>query len=477
MNPGGGRIVIVDSDYECLGSLARVLRDRQHHVVLATDGRSGLSRAVELGADVVLLAEDVPVLDAQTFLEVLRDNPRTSSARTFLLRREGARYRSPIDEHIEPIWKPFQAEEVAARIAEAIFERRKLAPAAELRGELGPSTVVELLHAIEASRRTGQLRIDAEGGEASLFFAEGCLVEALVGRANGDKALQRILSLASGRYVFVPDVRSPRIGFESKTSALVQEALARLEEEARLRAMFPADAGQLTLLRLPERLSPLAAAVTSRLSEPRTLRELLDVLPSPDVEVLRAVQELLETGCLRFARELPSLRLLSEEDLAAFRSAATRLRRPGFKGPLRLAVLADSGDGLRRFIRALGAIREFVPAAAAEAALSPIPLGAFGSIRFEGIEVELFALPPEPTLWPLSRAMLAPLTRVLVLEPSADLVPMLRALDLRMVTAPPGWDRPSGTLATLRAAFGRLARNPSTAQDEVASPPDARFSR
>ena len=80
-----GRVLIVDNDYDALGALAKAIRERGHQVVLAADGRQGLQRAVEVTPDVVLVDWKVSALDVRTFLEVLRDNPRTGGAQAFVM--------------------------------------------------------------------------------------------------------------------------------------------------------------------------------------------------------------------------------------------------------------------------------------------------------------------------------------------------------------------------------------------------------
>ena len=120
-----GRVLVVDADYNTLGTLARALRARGHHVTLCTDGRTGLQRAVESAPDVVLVDRDISVVDAQTFLDVLRDNPRTTSAHAFVLSESGKASGS-LDSRCEVLVKPFHVAEVVARI-EAVLRVRACA--------------------------------------------------------------------------------------------------------------------------------------------------------------------------------------------------------------------------------------------------------------------------------------------------------------------------------------------------------------
>ena len=104
-----GRVLVVDGNYDTLVALATALRARDHHVALATDGRSGLQHAVETSAEVVLVDRDLPVLDVRTFLEVLRDNPRTADAHVFIMGEGDPSRLSAIDALAEPDSKMVQA--------------------------------------------------------------------------------------------------------------------------------------------------------------------------------------------------------------------------------------------------------------------------------------------------------------------------------------------------------------------------------
>ncbi len=130
------RVLVVDEDWDTLDLLARILREQGHQVALATDGQSGLKRAVEIAAEVVLVDRNVTILDIRTFLDVLTDNPRTADAHVFVLGRGDRSELGALHARAEPIVKPFHAEEVAARVLDVIRARREPARAAELEGDL-----------------------------------------------------------------------------------------------------------------------------------------------------------------------------------------------------------------------------------------------------------------------------------------------------------------------------------------------------
>ncbi len=457
-----GRVLIVDGDWDTLGALADALRGRGHTVVLATDGRTGLARAVETSPEVVLVDRDIPVVDVRTFLEVLRDNPRTSEAHTFVMGRGDLARIATIDARAEPIVKPFQTAEVAARVERVLAARAAPAREPELRGDLGQVALFDLLQVFSANRRTGALRVETGVASAEVRVHEGRIVDALFGAAVGEKALFRALAITTGQFVFSPGVRSPRERIDAPTEHLLIEAARQGDEVARFRGQLPGGGATLGRAFFPERCSAAARELLEHLEEPRAIDELLDLLPATDLEVLRALSELLAVGALIVLDARGERVALCDADAAiTLRAAALRLRRPGLGGTPRLAILASRATDVARFARALAQVDGFVAAAAPVAGAGTGALGRLGTVKLDGVELELFVLPVEAPLRPLWAPFLAPTLAALRLartdEPlSSDALELLRSLGVTVLDAPHGWHEPRGAALALRAALGAV---------------------
>ena len=239
----GRRVLVVDPDYDALAALAGALRARGMEVILAADGRTGLDRAVLSAPDVILVDVAVPLVDIRTFLEVVKGNPRTSTVPIFVM-GEGDIRRLPFPEAREGAFgKPFQVDEVAARI-EAVLAgravaRESLAPDLQVRGDLAQVPLADILQVFSMNRRTGTflLKFDSSAGEVAL--REGELVDARFGPASGMKALVRMLREVGGQFQFVPD-RAPSKGtLSGSTEALLVEGLRQNDELARLAPELP----------------------------------------------------------------------------------------------------------------------------------------------------------------------------------------------------------------------------------------------
>jgi DNA-binding response OmpR family regulator len=450
-------VLVVDADYNTLGTLARALRARGHHVTLCTDGRTGLQRAVESAPDVVLVDRDVSVVDAETFLEVLRDNPRTTSAHAFVLSATEPTV-GKFEARSEVLLKPFHVAEVVARI-EAVMRLQK-APRREpeLRGDLEQVALFDLLQVFSVNRRTGTLRVETLGASGEIAVRDGRIVDCVFRGVRGEKALYRLLASRRGQFVFIPGSLSGQTSIDASTDMLMMEAVRQADELAELSTNMPSLGAQIALARRPSgALSPLATRILEHLGdETRSVDELCDAFPEGDLDVMKGLKELLETNTLVVldgGRE--PTKLCEEDEVVVLRAAALKMRSPGQEAPGRLAVIAGGGQALGRFVRALSAIDGFIAEAARPESLGDGSLGAIGTLRVGGVEIELFAVPADPQFRPLWGAFLTHARAAIWLRGEVDVEAreLLRGLRLDFVPASEGFEHPQGAAQTLRAAL------------------------
>jgi CheY-like chemotaxis protein len=452
-----GRVLVVDADYNTLGTLARALRARGHHVTLCTDGRTGLQRAVESAPDIVLVDRDISVVDAQTFLDVLRDNPRTTSAHAFILSATEPTVGS-LDARSEVLVKPFHVAEVVARIEAVLRHARAPKREPELRGDLEQVALFDLLQVFSVNRRSGVLRVETLGASGEISVREGRIVDCIYRGVRGEKALYRLLASRRGQFVFMPGAASGQVSIEASTDMLMMEAVRQADELSELAATMPSLGAQIAMARKPSGdVSKLAMRVIEHLGEDtRSIDELCDAFTESDLDVMRGLKELLTTNTLVVldgGRE--PTKLCEEEEVVVLRAAALRLRPAGQEAAGRLGVLCGSSAQLTRFARALSAIDGFVAEAARPEPLGKSNLGSMGTLRVGGVEIELFAVPTDPGLRPLWGAFLTHVRAAIWLgeAPDGEAQDLLKGLRIDFALADEGVEHPQGAAQTLRAAL------------------------
>ncbi len=446
-----GRVLVVDEDYDTLDLLAEAMRRHGHRVVLATDGRSGLAHAVEMQAEVVLVDRDVRVLDVRTFVDVLTENPRTQGAHVFVLGKGDPSELSALEPRGEPIVKPFHAEEVAARVDEVVRARREPTSGPELEGELEQVGAFDLLQVFAQSRRTGLLRIEGAALSGEIYVRDGRVVSARSNVVVAEKALFRLLALSEGQFVFVPGRLADKERIDASTDHLLMEAVRRTDERATLEVELPSPSTVLAPKPGPSASpkDPLAAAILDALDAPKTFGEILDERPELDLEVMRAVALLLRDETLQVLQPGVRVRLCEPEEEPVVRGAMVRMRRPGVEGAGRLGV-TGSAAAVSRFHRALGGLEEFFDAPEPPTPAGSGLFGLLGRLRLGGVELEVFALPSDPSLRPWWAAYLTQGRAVLALESVEG-----GDGELRIIEAEAVWDTPAGATEILRAVLAR----------------------
>jgi DNA-binding response OmpR family regulator len=429
------KILIADPDPAVVRALAPALRQRGYQVHAARDGSRALQIAILRFPDLVLFDERCPLLDARTFIRILRTNPRTERIPVVLSGDAMDPDRSRLGTYLR---KPFNQDEVLGRI-EQIFRRVEAAKAVsgesrEIEGNLAQIPLVDLLQILAVNRKTGRLGVEREGERAEILLDEGRVVDARMGAAVGEKALYRLLTLREGQFAFVPGPSGAEERIERKVEELVLEGLRQADEVARLLPSLPGP-GELVELtvhpsEIPPGLHPITEEVVALLDEPRLLDDVVDRCRATDLEAMRAVLALLERGYARRAEGLAPEReaapLLGAHELHALRARIARGRSSGAQ-TIGKVVLAGGGPLARKAALArFQTVPGFEPEPEAELAAG---FGTLGRLSLgDGVRVDVAAVPGERAMRPLWRPFAAGAIGALVLLPADGLEPLLAEL-------------------------------------------------
>ena len=149
------RVLVAEDDPSTLAMIDMALQDAGYSCVLATDGRAALEQARATRPDLVLLDVGMPVMTGDEVHRELRRDPRTRYIPVVFVTAKrttgdmAARLRNGADDYVA---KPFDIDELVARIASALrraAELRSLNPLSGLPGN------VTISHEIEARLADG----------------------------------------------------------------------------------------------------------------------------------------------------------------------------------------------------------------------------------------------------------------------------------------------------------------------------------
>lgn len=224
-------------------------------VIEAKNGLEALRKLEELDfhVDFVLTDWNMPAMDGVTFVRELRKIEKGRRLPVIVVSSEGEEdkiataFQAGANSYVT---KPFKKEVLARKIQSvqsvaALPDAAKTnggnpndsasrgsASGAALSGDLSALGFAELVQFLNFSRKTGELIVKPEAGEAGVSFGEGDVKDAWIGRFASEEAFFSIARLRKGRFEFHEGrpPRSPRI--KQGTLALLMEAMRLVDEAA-----------------------------------------------------------------------------------------------------------------------------------------------------------------------------------------------------------------------------------------------------
>jgi DNA-binding response OmpR family regulator/tetratricopeptide (TPR) repeat protein len=170
-------------------------------------------------------------------------------------------------------------------------------------GQLADMAIVDLMQTIEISRKSGTIEFETDLGPATVWFRDGRLVDAQMGRLQADAAVSRLLGLSDGRFEveFKSISRVPTI--EESTQSLLMEGMRRVDEWGRLlEGLPPLDHVLIVDTDLAAKsdgeLTPKEQTILRRFNAKRTIIQAIDDSGLDDLEALEIVSELYFKGLL-----------------------------------------------------------------------------------------------------------------------------------------------------------------------------------
>jgi hypothetical protein len=421
-------VLLIEPDVDTMGKLAEELRARGMVVSLAGDLGAAVERARVQRPHVLFVADSL--VRAASADDLFTREPEFAAIPRVVLLHEG-------------IGDPDHAtyEDVERLVARALEVKARSTPPetsqGELRGDLGQVPLVDLLQLFVMNRRTGVLIVSTPAGAGELRVADGEVLDAIYRRLEGEKAFYRLLSERVGTFSFQPGSPPAIARLTKGTSTLLMESMRHKDEVARIRDELGDRASYVVGGEpLLEEADRNARDVYDALSAPRSLDDLLDEVPAPDLEVLQTLLSMLASGVVRRVDGAGGhVTIAPPEQMPVLRALAGRLAREGFAPPARFAVASTP-----RRIQALAGSLLRVTGASAPA--EPIP-GApiphdLGVLRLgDAVELGVLGVPVvdafAPT-WSLALPGVLVLVRLdETMSPTLDAV--CRAFELRVLSA------------------------------------------
>ncbi len=293
------------------------LKKAGFQVTTAIHGREALEKVQVSPPDLVLSETRMPELDGFDLCRLIKGDERyrhipfvfLTSQKTVESKVKGLETGAE-----DYLTKPIYIKEVVTRarmilqkVEKERFERKE--SKAGFTGSLSDMGVVDLVQTFELGRKTGAITLLGDRSGA-VYFRDGRVIDAELGRLTGESAFYRMLNTFEGSFEvsFVPLDRADRI--EVSTQALLLEGMRRLDEWSRmleqlppLESVFELDYAQLAdrLAEIPDEVNGLLRLFDGR----RSLSRVVDDSDFDDLAALGVVSKLYFEGLIREAASAP----------------------------------------------------------------------------------------------------------------------------------------------------------------------------
>src|SRR5690349_14249800 len=280
-------------------------------VTTAIHGKDALEKVQISPPDLVLADTKMPEMDGFELCKVVKGDDRFKHIPfVFLTNQKSVEFKVKGLElgGDDYLTKPIYIKEIVTRVkmilAKAEKERiEKKETKAGFAGSLADMGVVDLVQTFEIGRKTGTIKLEGDR-TGVIFFKEGKVTDAELGRLKGENAFYRMLNTFEGKFEvsFVPVERPERI--EVSTQGLLMEGMRRLDEWGRMLEQLPPleTVFEIDYRQLAERLSEIPDEVNGLLrlfDGRRSLARVVDDSDFEDLAALGIISKLYFEGLIR----------------------------------------------------------------------------------------------------------------------------------------------------------------------------------
>jgi DNA-binding response OmpR family regulator len=314
------KLLLVDADPRSVRVLEVSLRKAGYSVTTAADGLDALAKIESLTPDLILSDTRLPKLDGYTLVRKLKERVEWAGIPVVFLTSQKS-----IEDKIrglelgveDYLTKPIFVRELIARVNLLLARRTQeniaanrstLTGRTRFAGSTQDMAVVDLLQTFEVSRKSGVVHLRSGAQEGHIYFREGKIIDAELGRLRGEEAIYRALiwNEANFEVEFKAIANEDIIG--GSTQAILMEGMRRVDEWGRLceqlpplTSVFEIDHAQLLerLNEIPDELNGILKLFDGK----RTLADVVDDSPFEDLSTLSTVTKLYFEGLLVLKQE------------------------------------------------------------------------------------------------------------------------------------------------------------------------------
>src|SRR3954468_18294096 len=308
-------LLLVDGDTKSLRVLEVSLKKAGFNVTTAVNGADALAKVETSAPDLIISDTKMAEMDGFELVERLKQNVDWAAIPFIFLTSQ-----SDVEDKIrglelgveDYLTKPIYIKEIVTRVKILLQKKQRVAledgnkreSRTKFAGQLVDMAVVDLIQTIEISRKSGVIHFKhADGKRAAIYFRNGKVIDAELGRLSGEAAVYRLLVWTDGDFeVEFKNVRRKDV-IELSSQGLLMEGMRRVDEWGRLceqlpplETVFEVDYRELAerLAEIPDEINGILRLFDGR----RTLMHVVDDCDFADLEALNVVSKLYFEGLI-----------------------------------------------------------------------------------------------------------------------------------------------------------------------------------
>ncbi|HEX2574259.1 MAG TPA: response regulator [Polyangia bacterium] len=310
-------LLVVDGDQKSLRVLEVSLRKAGFNVTAASSGTDALAKVETAAPDLIISDTQMPEMDGFTFCERLKHNPDWADIPFIFLTHQ-----KDLEDKVrglelgveDYLTKPIYIKELVTRVKILLqksktkinigLDKTTANQKTKFAGQLSDIAVVDLIQTIEISRKSGVVHFrNPEGRRAAIYFRNGKVIDAELGRLTGADAVYRLLVWADGQFEMEFKNVRRKDEIELSSQALLMEGMRRVDEWGRLCEQLPPleTVFEVDYKELAERLSEIPDEVNAILrlfDGKRSLIQVVDDSTFGDLEALNIISKLYFEGLI-----------------------------------------------------------------------------------------------------------------------------------------------------------------------------------
>jgi DNA-binding response OmpR family regulator len=304
-------LLLVDGDARHLRVLEVSLRKAGFSITSAESALQGLQYLETADPDLIISDTQLQDGDGFDFCRAVKQNPRWAPI-PFIFLTSATELEDKVrglELGVEDyLTKPIYVKEVTTRV-KMLLQRKQQErlgrkdARTKFSGQLADMAIVDLLQTIEISRKSGTIEFETDLGTATVWFRDGKVIDAKMGRLQAAAAVYRLLGINEGSFIVEFRTINRSGVIEESTQSLLMEGMRRVDEWVRLlEGLPPLDHILMVDHRLlaarPEPPTPAQAALLRRFDARRTIIDIIDDSGADDLVALEMVSGLYFEGLL-----------------------------------------------------------------------------------------------------------------------------------------------------------------------------------